>query len=684
MRLTNYRINLRPGHFRIKSRLSDFRIKSRIYAGFGALIVLGTAVAGIGVWQMLTLDHQVRQLVQVSENASRNQQTSRLIETLRRIGADYKTTSGSDAAAEFSSRGQLAANLLDKSAASDEDLSDLYHNASKILGAASGNFDQLVKLTQAGQASQKQLFAAIDALSAASDHLLHEADQDANQDIGRRAQLVATSVLSLRASAWRFLATRDATAVPPVKLDAATAGMMLSALQKAPGADKFADSAKPVGAALKDFQTSFDSLSQAMIAADKLYDGVMRPQFKQVDDIDDTVQQSLSGELDTTKDSTLRTILTTLAGQGVLAAFAFIFGLVCAFLIGRSIVRPVSGMTAAMERLANGDTSAPIPAQDFKDEIGAMAKAVGVFKESMIEAERLAAQQREEQGQKAERQKAMEEHIANFDRSMRQSLESLGGAAGELRRTAEGMSSTAEETTRQMVAVSGASEQASGNVQTVASATEEMASSIAEISRQVVHSTEVAGKAVGEASRTNATMQGLSEAAQKIGEVVSLIQDIASQTNLLALNATIEAARAGEAGKGFAVVASEVKSLATQTGKATEEIAGQIGAIQASTKDAVEAIKSIGGVISEINNISASIASAMEQQGATTREITRHTQEAARGTGEVSQNIAGVNRAASETGAAASQVLASANELGKQAEKLRGEVDGFFDKIRAA
>src|SRR6185312_5842389 len=407
MRLTNYRINLRPGHFRIKSRLSDFRIKSRIYAGFGALIVLGTAVAGIGVWQMLTLDHQVRQLVQVSENASRNQQTSRLIETLRRMGADYKTTSGSDAVAEFSSRGQLAANLLDKSAASDEDLSDLYHNASKILGAASGNFDQLVKLTQAGQASQKQLFAAIDALSAASDHLLHEADQDANQDIGRRAQLVATSVLSLRASAWRFLATRDATAVPPVKLDAATAGMMLSALQKAPGADKFADGAKPVGAALKDFQTSFDSLSQAMIAADKLYDGVMRPQFKQVDDIDDTVQQSLSGELDTTKDSTLRTILTTLAGQGVLAAFAFIFGLVCAFLIGRSIVRPVSGMTAAMERLANGDTSAPIPAQDFKDEIGAMAKAVGVFKESMIEAERLAAQQREEQGQKAERQKAM-------------------------------------------------------------------------------------------------------------------------------------------------------------------------------------------------------------------------------------------------------------------------------------
>ncbi|HWI28066.1 MAG TPA: methyl-accepting chemotaxis protein [Stellaceae bacterium] len=681
MRLTNYRINLRPGHFRIKSRLSDFRIKSRIYAGFGALIVLGTAVAGIGVWQMLTLDHQVRQLVQVSENASRNQQTSRLIETLRRIGADYKTTSGSDAAAEFSSRGQLAANLLDKSAASDEDLSDLYHNASKILGAASGNFDQLVKLTQAGQASQKQLFAAIDALSAASDHLLHEADQDANQDIGRRAQLVATSVLSLRASAWRFLATRDATAVPPVKLDAATAGMMLSALQKAPGADKFADSAKPVGAALKDFQTSFDSLSQAMIAADKLYDGVMRPQFKQVDDIDDTVQQSLSGELDTTKDSTLRTILTTLAGQGVLAAFAFIFGLVCAFLIGRSIVRPVSGMTAAMERLANGDTSAPIPAQDFKDEIGAMAKAVGVFKESMIEAERLAAQQREEQGQKAERQKAMEEHIANFDRSMRQSLESLGGAAGELRRTAEGMSSTAEETTRQMVAVSGASEQASGNVQTVASATEEMASSIAEISRQVVHSTEVAGKAVGEASRTNATMQGLSEAAQKIGEVVSLIQDIASQTNLLALNATIEAARAGESGKGFAVVASEVKTLAVQTAKATEEISKQIGAVQAAAAGAVGAIARISGRMQDIEGVASAVEGSVQQQSAATGEISRNVVGASESTKSVLEELNAVAGAAEETQRSAELVLSNAEAVESATAELRQEVECFLQKV---
>jgi len=211
-----------------------------------------------------------------------------------------------------------------------------------------------------------------------------------------------------------------------------------------------------------------------------------------------------------------------------------------------------------------------------------------------------------------------------------------------------------------------------------------MGASIAEISRQVSESTQIATKAVEEAARTNTTVQGLADAAQKIGEVVSLIQDIASQTNLLALNATIEAARAGEAGKGFAVVASEVKSLAAQTAKATEEIAGQIAAIQGATKEAVEAIRTIDGTIGRMSEISTAIAAAMEEQGASTKEITRNTQEAARGTQDVSQSIGHVNQAAAETGTAASQVLNSSDALGRQAETLRGDVDEFLAKIRAA
>jgi methyl-accepting chemotaxis protein len=685
MRLSGFGMRGFRPRFRFRRvRLSDFRIKFRIYAGFAALIVLGTAVAAIGVWQLRLLDRQVGDMVVVSTNAARNQQTSRLVETLRRIGGDYKLSGNEDAAAEFGSREQQAKGLLEKSAATDPDMVDLYDGAAKMIEKANENFAKLVKLTQTEQVSQKKLFKAIALLGDASDSLAQRADIDPSADIGHAAQAVAGSVLTLRAEAWHFLATRDPGVAPGVNLDAATVGSSLEALKQLSGVDKYKDAIAKLGTALDDFKSSFYDLSQALIAGDQLYDTVMRPQFKQVDDIDESVRESLSSALDRTKTETLATILTTLMSQGSLAAMELALGLLLAFLIGRSIVRPIAGMTGAMEQLATGDTSAPIPAQDFKDEIGAMAKAVGVFKESMIEAERLAQLQREEQAKKAERQQAIESCIAGFDGSMRQLLDALAAAARELRSTAESMSSTAEETTRQASAVAGASDQASSNVQTVAASTEEMAASITEISRQVVHSSQVAGKAVEAAGRTNETMQGLADAAHKIGEVVSLIQDIASQTNLLALNATIEAARAGEAGKGFAVVASEVKSLATQTGKATEEISGQIGAIQTSTKGAVEAIKSIGGIITEINDISANIASAMEEQGATTREITRHTQEAARGTGEVSQNIAGVNRAASETGAAAAQVLASADELGKQAERLRAEVDQFFARIRAA
>jgi methyl-accepting chemotaxis protein len=211
-----------------------------------------------------------------------------------------------------------------------------------------------------------------------------------------------------------------------------------------------------------------------------------------------------------------------------------------------------------------------------------------------------------------------------------------------------------------------------------------LSSSVAEIGRQVTQSTEIAGQAVAEANRTNVTVQGLSAAAQKIGDVVKLISDIASQTNLLALNATIEAARAGDAGRGFAVVASEVKSLANQTAKATEEISAQVAAMQGATADAVQAIEGIGRTIGSINEIASVISIAVDQQGAATREIARNVQEAAQGTGQVSSNISGVNQAADKTGSAASKVLSSAEQLSGQAATLRADVDRFLANIRAA
>jgi methyl-accepting chemotaxis protein len=260
-------------------------------------------------------------------------------------------------------------------------------------------------------------------------------------------------------------------------------------------------------------------------------------------------------------------------------------------------------------------------------------------------------------------------------------VETVSSAATELQTSAQSMSTTAEETNRQSIAVAAASEQASTNVQTVASATEELASSLSEVGRQVTESATIAQNAVEEARATNEKVQGLANAAAKIGEVVNLINDIASQTNLLALNATIEAARAGDAGKGFAVVASEVKSLASQTAKATEDIASQVSAIQSATNEAVEAIEGIDQTIGQISEITATIAAAVEEQNAATSEIAQSVQQAASGTTEVSNNIAGVTQAATETGEASTQVLGAAGELSQQAEKLREQVTEFMSSV---
>ena len=354
------------------------------------------------------------------------------------------------------------------------------------------------------------------------------------------------------------------------------------------------------------------------------------------------------------------------------------------FIIGRSIVSPISRMTSVMSRMAEGDNNQDIPAVDNKDEIGAMARAVLVFKKNGLERERLEEEQRQQQARREQQMQRMEELTQDFDRQAKQVVGSVAAAADELQNTAENMSATAEETNRQAAAVAAASEEATTNVQTVASASEEMSASIAEINRQVQQSAETANRANAEAERTNATVQGMAEAAQKIGEVVSLISEIAEQTNLLALNATIEAARAGEAGKGFAVVASEVKNLATQTAKATEDISGQVSEMQSVTGDAVEAIRTIGSIINEIKSISDSIAAAVGEQGQATQEIAQNTQQAAAGTQEVSSNIAGVTQASSETGAAAQQVLTASGELSQHANNMRVLVERFLTDIKAA
>ncbi|MCW2240619.1 methyl-accepting chemotaxis protein [Azospirillum canadense] len=365
----------------------------------------------------------------------------------------------------------------------------------------------------------------------------------------------------------------------------------------------------------------------------------------------------------------------------IVSVVAVLLGISMALLIGGGISRTIRAMTAAMTRLAGGDLSVDIPAQGRRDEVGAMAAAVQVFKETAVERTKLETAQRQETERRLLHAAETDAAIAAFDASIRTSLDALGGAATQMRSASESMAAATKETSRQAASVAAGAEQAAANVQTMATATEELSSSIIEAGRQIAQSADIARSAVGETRRVNEKVQGLADAARRIGDVVSLINTIASQTNLLALNATIEASRAGEAGKGFAVVAQEVKHLAIQTARATEEIAGHVSAMQTATGDMVQAIQEIGGTIATMDTISTGVAAAMEQQVAATQEITRNTQEAARGTSEVTSSIIGVNRAADVSGAAATQVLATADDLGRQAGALKEAVDHFLAAV---
>ncbi|HEY8332437.1 MAG TPA: HAMP domain-containing methyl-accepting chemotaxis protein [Tardiphaga sp.] len=353
-------------------------------------------------------------------------------------------------------------------------------------------------------------------------------------------------------------------------------------------------------------------------------------------------------------------------------------------MVRRRIVQPIVAITGSMSRLAGGDASGEIPASDRRDEIGAMAAAVQVFKDNMITANRLAAEQAAESDAKMRRAQVIDDLTKSFESRIGELVSGLSSSSTTMEAAARSMSSTATTTNRQAGVVAEASEQTSSNVQMVASATEELTSSITEISRQVAQSAQISARAVEDARRTGDTAQSLALGAQKIGDVVTLIQNIAAQTNLLALNATIEAARAGEAGRGFAIVASEVKSLAGQTAQATTEISEQVAAIQGASDETVAAIRNVVNVIAELEQIGNAIAAAIEQQGSATKEIARNVQEAAHGTQHVTANISGVQQAANDTGAAATQVLGAAEQLSQQSTDLAGQVNRFLAEVRAA
>lgn len=434
----------------------------------------------------------------------------------------------------------------------------------------------------------------------------------------------------------------------------------------------------------EDFQKGYRAAVAAPVGQERMRAIIpMRRAANETEKLLESFVEKVSHRIEGVKASTMRHAARMQYAILGVSLLIVVFGFSIGTFITRSVSKPIKLMTLVMRDLAGGNKNVEVLYQERGDEIGDMARAVMVFKDNMIKNEKLEAEQEKERKVRENRAVAIEGYIGEFQRKSSEAVQSVNDSATQLQDHSRSMSTAAQKATDQSEIVARAAGDATMNVQTVASAAEQLHSSITEIEKQVVESARIAGDAVQETETTNKTVEGLAEAAQKIGAVVELINDIAGQTNLLALNATIEAARAGEAGKGFAVVAQEVKGLADQTAKATKEIADQIQDIQAVSNNTVTAIRNIGKTIGQINQITTSIASAVEEQTAATNEIARSIEQAATGTQTVSSNILGVTQASSDTNKTANLVLEAGGRLAQEGDRLRQEIEGFISKVRS-
>ncbi|MCC8963392.1 HAMP domain-containing protein [Bradyrhizobium sp. Pear76] len=667
-------------------RFPTLRFQAKIMLGFAVTLALSAATMGFAYMGFERVSAGVGSYRQSVAEADLARNIDREMISYRSLARYYVATGKEDdakaaLAAEASLKDAIVASM--KGTTNPARLEQVT-KLEREFRAFTKIFAEIVRIKDdSAQIAQNKLTRSATAMRYKLDDLPSNADDSELQSIQFGAKKVADQLLSITGAVNGFVVNGDKTVASSALARLKFADNLVKGITSKD--ERITQSVKDITALLEEYREalaklianakSIDELTVEMTeSAAAISQGAAAMKSDLLAD-----QKRLENESHSMIGETEQLIL-------MLAAGSFVLGLVWAFLLGKGISRPIAAMCAAMRELAAGNFDVVLPGLDRRDELGEMAGAVEEFKvQAIAKAERDAAtQEAQNKASATARRNELIRFADEFESAVGSIVSNVSASAVQLESAAGTLTRTAETTQNLSSQVADASEEASSNMQSVASATEELSASVDEIGRRAKESSQIADSAVRQAEQTDARIGKLSRAAQEIGDVVKLITAIAEQTNLLALNATIEAARAGDAGRGFAVVASEVKSLASQTARATDEISTHISGMQAATQESVAAIKEIGGTIGQISGIATNIASSVEQQSAATQEIARSVQNVAQGTQEAASSVTQVNRGATETGAASEEVLNSARSLSVESSRLREELDRFMANIRAA